>query len=131
MVTARALKSAPDVLELYRTFLDREGDQSGTVVLHHGRVKRPGKQVPNFRSVELQPVCPDVEPRLAQVAEAARERYSLNQVLLAHRLGTVDAGDTVLVAIVSGATRDRCFDGCRFLVDEVKKEEIIRLVEQP
>ncbi|MBI5440623.1 MAG: hypothetical protein HY900_05345 [Deltaproteobacteria bacterium] len=59
MITARALKNAPDVLELYQAFLDREDERSGTVVLHHGRVKRPGKQVPDFRSVELQPVGPD------------------------------------------------------------------------
>ncbi|MBI5444412.1 MAG: molybdenum cofactor biosynthesis protein MoaE [Deltaproteobacteria bacterium] len=131
MITARALKNAPDVLELYRAFLDREDERSGTVVLHHGRVKRPGKHVPDFRSVELQPLASDVEPRLARLAEAAKERYGLNQVLLVHRLGTVAAEDTVLVAIVSAETRDRCFDGCRFLVDEVKKEEIIRLIERP
>lgn len=131
MVTARASKCAPDVLELYRAFLDREDDRSGTVVLHHGRVKRPGKQVPDFRSVDLEALTADVERRLAGVAEVTRERYALNQVLLVHRVGTVGAGDTVLVAIVSGETRDRCFEGCRFLVDEVKKEEIIRLVERP
>jgi len=47
------------------------------------------------------------------------------------RLGTVAARDTVLLAIVSSATRDRCFAACRHLVDEVKREEFISLVELP
>ena len=32
-----------DHIALYQQLLDEEDDRSGTVVLHHGRVKRPGK----------------------------------------------------------------------------------------
>ena len=131
MITAYAVDRAPEHLELYRAFLEREDERSGTVVLHHGRVKRPGKRVPDFRWVELKPLVGDVNERLAALAERAKERHRLNRVLLVHRLGRVRSGDTVLVAIVSGETRDRCFDGCRYLVDEVKKEEIIELIEHP
>ncbi|MEI8355495.1 MAG: molybdenum cofactor biosynthesis protein MoaE [Deltaproteobacteria bacterium] len=131
MITAYATETQFDHLELYRTFLEREGDSSGTVVLHHGRVKCPGKQVPDFSLVELKALTTDPDGRLSALAKEAKQQFDLNQVLLVHRLGWIGAGDTVLLAIVSGATRDRCFAACSFLVDEVKKEELIQLIEHP
>jgi molybdopterin synthase catalytic subunit len=131
MITAYATKQPFDHLELYRTFLERETDSTGTVVLHHGRVKRPGKQVPGFSTVELKPLVSDVDGRLAAIARSAEEEFKLNQVLIVHRLGTIGACDSVLLAIVSGKTRDRCFAACSWIVDEIKREEFIKLIEHP
>lgn len=129
MITAFSTPEEFDHLELYRAFLERETDSTGTVVLHHGRVKRPGKQVPDFSSVVLKPLVKDVDNRLVAIARQAAERFALNQVLIVHRLGTISACDSVLLAIVSGATRDRCFEACSWIVDEVKLEEFIELIE--
>lgn len=131
MITAYAAEQPFDHLELYRAFLERENDCTGTVVLHHGRVKRPGKQVPDFSAVELKPLTDDVDDRLASIARLAEEKFKLNQVLVVHRLGLIGACDSVFLAIVSGKTRDRCFQACSWIVDEVKKEEFIQLIEHP
>jgi molybdopterin synthase catalytic subunit len=127
--TAFSTEQEFDHLELYRAFLEREIDCTGTVVMHHGRVKRPGKQVPDFSSVELKPLCGDVDARLAEIARQAEEKFELNQVLVVHRLGMIGACDSVLLAIVSGKTRDRCFAACSWIVDEIKREEFIALIE--
>ena len=131
MITAYATEQPFDHLELYRTFLERETDSTGTVVLHHGRVKRPGKQVAGFSTVELRPLFSDVDGGLAAIARSAEEKFELNQVLIVHRLGTIGACDSVLLAIVSGKTRDRCFAACSWIVDEIKREEFIKLIEHP
>ncbi len=131
MITAYATVGELDHLGLYRTFLERETDLTGTVVLHHGRVKRPGKQVSDFTSVELKPLVTHVDQRLQEIAALAMERYELNQVLVVHRLGRINACNSVLLAIVSGKTRDRCFQACSWIVDEIKKEAFIRLIELP
>ncbi len=131
MITAYATKEPFDHLELYRGFLERETDISGTVVLHHGRVKRPGKQTPDFSSVELRPLVSDVDERLIALAGSAEGKFELNQVLIVHRLGVMGACDSVLLAIVSGKTRDRCFAACSWIVDEIKREEFIKLIEHP
>ncbi len=114
MITGYATQLPLDHLELYRSFLERETDLSGTVVLHHGRVKRPGKQVLEFSTVELKPLVSDVDDRLAALARSAEEKFELNQVLIVHRLGVIGACDSVLLAIVSGKTRDPLF--CRLLL---------------
>lgn len=129
MITAFSTVQNVDHLELYRAFLERETDCTGTIVMHHGRVKRPGKQVPDFSTVELKPLCSDVDNRLAGIARQAEDTFELNQVLVVHRLGTIGACDSVLLAIVSGKTRDRCFAACSWIVDEIKREEFIELIE--
>jgi molybdopterin synthase catalytic subunit len=129
MITAFCTTEKFDHLELYRSFLERENDSTGTVVLHHGRVKRPGKQVPDFSSVELKPLVSDCNGCLADLARRAEEQFQLNQVLVVHRLGIIGACDSVLLAIVSGKTRDRCFAACSWIVDEIKQEEFIELTE--
>lgn len=131
MITVTAYSSLEDFnhLELYQAFLERETDSTGTVVLHHGRVKRPGKQVSDFTGVMLKPLVPDVDDRLTALAIRAKEQFQLNQVLVVHRLGSIDACDSVLLAIVSGKSRDRCFSACSWIVDEIKREEFIELVE--
>jgi molybdopterin synthase catalytic subunit len=131
MITALVTGLPIDHVGLYRSFLERETDSTGTVVLHHGRVKRPGKKIPGFSSVELTALVPDPGEGLSGIAAQARDRFGLNQVLVVHRLGTVAAGDSVLLAIVSGVTRDRCLAACAWIVDEVKKEASIALVECP
>ncbi len=130
MIIAFATDADFDHVELYRAFIERETDASGTVVLHHGRVKRPGKQVPGFAFVELRALVPDPGERLTALARRAQAEFGLNQVLVAHRLGTITVGDSVLLAIVSAATRDACFRACSWIVDEIKKEDVIELVER-
>lgn len=131
MITSFSTLEEFDHLELYRAFLERETDSTGTVVLHHGRVKRPGKKTPEFSTVELKPLVSDVDDRLAALARSAEEKFELNQVLIVHRLGIIGACDSVLLAIVSGKTRDRCFAACSRIVDEIKREEFIELIEHP
>jgi molybdopterin synthase catalytic subunit len=131
MITAYATDQAFDHLKLYSEFLEGETDRTGTIVMHHGRVKRPGKQVPDFVTVDLNALTKDVDQRLTAIARQAAEQFELNQVFVVHRLGTIGACDSVLLAIVSGTTRDRCFAACSWIVDEVKKEEFIELIENP
>lgn len=70
-----------------------------------------------------------VDDLLTVIAGQARERFELNQVLVVHRLGMIGSRDSVLLAIVSGKTRDRCFAACSWMVDEIKGEEFIALLE--
>ena len=68
MITGFATDQPFDHLKLYGDFLERETDSAGTVVLHHGRVKRPGKQVPDFVDVELKALTKDTDERLTGIA---------------------------------------------------------------
>ena len=87
--------------------------------------------MPGFSQVRLRALVDDPDTALQRLARDTQEHFGLHQILLVHRLGTVPARDTVLLAMVSSATRDLSFDACRHLVDVVKREEFISLVELP
>jgi len=129
MITAYAMAGAIDHARLYESFLSLEGDCDGTVVLHHGRVKRPGKQIASFSAVELKALVPDVDECLAGVARRAERDFGLSQVLIVHRLGRLEARESILLVAVSAPTRRPGFEACAWIVDEIKKEGLIGLVE--
>ncbi len=59
-------------------------------------------------------------PEMEKIAAEARKRWALQALVLVHRTGRVEAGETsVLIAVASGH-RTEAFDACRFIIDSVK-----------
>lgn len=131
MTTAYATTATIDHAGLYDGFLAREEDRDGTIVIHHGRVKSPGKQIASFSAVELTALVPDIDEGLSEIARGAEKAFNLSQVLIVHRIGRLEARESILFVAVSAPTRRPCFEACAWIVDEIKKEELIGLVEQP
>ncbi|MCK5540041.1 MAG: molybdenum cofactor biosynthesis protein MoaE [Deltaproteobacteria bacterium] len=119
------------VAEIYSQFIKKEGDATGTVVMHHGRVKYPGKVLPDFRVVSLDALVSDVCEGLRTIGVDAAWNFTLHRIFILHRLGIVERGGDVLLVICSAATRREAFDACSWIVDEVKKEQLISLRELP
>lgn len=61
--------------------------------------------------------------RLLQAhAERAITQFGLAAVAVAHRLGDVPLGEASIVIAVAAGHRPEAFDGCRFLIDAIKKD---------
>lgn len=114
---------------VYSEFIAREGFSTGTVVMHHGLVKEPGKQLPDFREVKLCSLVDDPAEGLRLIGTQAAFDHQLLRVLIMHRLGTVARGDEVLLVICSAVTRAEAFAGCAAIVDQIKREDLIALRE--
>ena len=119
------------VAEIYAQFAAEESDATGTIVMHHGRVKYPGKILPDFRIVNLDALVDDVCEGLRTIAIDASWKFLLHRIYILHRLGEVDRGGDVLLVICSAATRKDAFQACAWIVDEIKKEQLIALRELP
>ena len=59
--------------------------------------------------------------QMQSLAEQAIAAYGVRQVLLVHRLGRLDVGETSVFIAVSSAHRAQAFDACRWLIDTLKK----------
>lgn len=130
IIKASTTEQPFDFGSCYHAFQQQETDATGTVVIHHGKVKYPGKQVAAFSHVVLSPLIADLDTALTEVGRQAAIQCNLHQVYIAHRLGVVGRGDDVLLVIASAATRKQAFAGCAWIVDEIKKENIIQLIER-
>jgi molybdopterin synthase catalytic subunit len=61
---------------------------------------------------------------LAQMRELAQEavqRFAIRDVVLAHRLGRLEIGETSVLIAVAAAHRAPAFDACRWMIDTGKK----------
>ncbi len=61
------------------------------------------------------------EKEMAAIAEEARAKFDLADCAVFHRTGRLEIGETSLLIAVSSAHRVAAFEGCHWLVDEIKK----------
>ena len=58
--------------------------------------------------------------RLEKILQEACERFELLTVSSRHRIGRLEIGDCAVWVGVSAAHRGAAFDGCRYIIDELK-----------
>jgi molybdopterin converting factor subunit 1 len=55
------------------------------------------------------------------LAEQALRQFQIRHVALVHRLGRLEIGETSVLIVVASAHRAAAFDGCRWLIDTLKR----------
>jgi molybdopterin synthase catalytic subunit len=92
---------------------------AGAVVAFVGltRDHHLGRRVVSLEYEALEPVALKM---LEALRGEALARHGLARAALHHRLGRVEIGEASVVIAVSAAHRGMAFDGCRFLIDELK-----------
>ena len=60
------------------------------------------------------------EKELNKIANKAKEKWNLLEILLLHRIGHIDIGEHVVLVSVWSEHRKNAFDGCRFIMEELK-----------
>jgi len=119
-----------DFPSIIQKFEQKETYVTGSIVIHKGKVKSPGRKVVNLSLVLLEErVEGGTQEELYAVGERAGEKFHLQQVYINHRLGEAGPGDDILLVIVSAVDRLSAFSAAQWIVDEIKKEKIIVLRE--
>ncbi|HET9401076.1 MAG TPA: molybdopterin converting factor subunit 1 [Candidatus Acidoferrales bacterium] len=120
-------QSRGDICEITRSPLRAEisaaevkAGADGAVVLFDGIVRN------NFKGRETQYLIYEAyEPMaLAKMREICAEvhlRFAIDRVVMRHRLGRLEIGETSIVIAVSAAHRAAAFDACRFAIDTFKR----------
>ena len=62
------------------------------------------------------------ERQLGQLVEQARQRWTLDDCLLVHRVGEVHPQDTLVIIAVWSKHRGDAMDACRFLIESLKHQ---------
>jgi len=93
----------------------------GAVVLFSGTVRdhadgRPGVQHLTYEAYEEQAV-----PKLAEIASEIRVRWpDTGRVVLLHRTGRIEVGESTVIVVVSSPHRPNAFEAGRFAIDALK-----------
>lgn len=59
--------------------------------------------------------------QMNELGRKARERFSVRQVTMLHRLGRLEIGETSVFIVVASAHRSAAFEACRWLIDSIKQ----------
>jgi MoaE-MoaD fusion protein len=59
--------------------------------------------------------------QMERLGEQAREQFQIREVMLVHRLGRLEIGETSVLIVVASAHRAAAFDACRWLIDTLKR----------
>ncbi len=68
----------------------------------------------------------EVYDKLAQnegekIVEEAKEKFNLNHIYCVHRIGHLQITDIAVIVVATAGHRGIAFDGCRYVIDELKK----------
>jgi molybdopterin synthase catalytic subunit len=93
----------------------------GAVVLFSGTVRDHSEGRPGVTRLEYEAYETQVEPRLAAIAAEARVRWpELGRLVLLHRIGAIDVGESSVVVVASAPHRPEAFAAARFCIDTLK-----------
>ncbi len=71
--------------------------------------------------LEFEAYAPMAVKEMRKIAASARDRFGLHGVALHHRTGDLAIGDVAVIVAVSSVHRKPAFEGCEFVIDELKK----------
>ncbi len=71
--------------------------------------------------LEYEAYRPMADNKLAEVAQEMAQRFEVEDVAIAHRLGRLEIGETSLVVAVASPHRDAAFAACQYSVDRIKQ----------
>ena len=95
-------------------------ETNGAVVTFLGTTRRitRGREVLHL---EYEAYRPMADSKLAEIAGEMRERWSVEDIAIAHRLGRLEVGEISLVVAVASPHRREAFAACQYCVDRIKQ----------
>ena len=93
----------------------------GGVVLFTGTVRDHADGRPGVTRLEYEAYAEQVEPKLREIADGARERWAgLGRIALLHRIGPLELEELAVVVAVSAPHRGEAFEAARWCIDTLK-----------
>ncbi len=124
---ATEAKAADDVVELVQQPIHAaeyaalaKSPHDGAVVLFDGIVRdnSNGRRT-LFLEYEAYPAM--AVRKMREICAEMRRRFALDRIVLVHRLGRLEIGETSVLIVVSSAHRAAAFDACRLAIETLKR----------
>ena len=94
-------------------------DECGGIAVFAGTTRRFTEGIETTR-LTYDAYQPMAELELVRIADEAESRWPICRLVLLHRLGTVELGETSVFVGVSTPHREAAFQACRWLIDTLK-----------
>jgi len=92
----------------------------GAVVIFDGIVRNHSRGRPTL-FLDYEAYEPMALKELEKLAAEAGNRFSVREVVIVHRLGRIEIGESSVLIAVAAAHRAAAFDACRWVIDNLKQ----------
>lgn len=93
---------------------------AGGFVSFEGKVRDRNEGRP-VQALEYEAFPPMAEAEGERILAEARAMYGLSEAVVLHRVGRLEIGETAVWIGVASPHRAEAFDGCKYIIDELKK----------
>jgi molybdopterin synthase catalytic subunit len=94
--------------------------EDGAVVVFDGIVRNHSRGRPTLH-LDYEAYEEMAGRKMREIASEACTRFGVRQVVMVHRLGRLQIGETSVLIVVASAHRAQAFDACRWLIDTLKQ----------
>ena len=93
----------------------------GAVVTFDGIVRNnfAGRPV---QYLEYEAYAAMAEQKLAEIGAEVRQKFSVGEIAMIHRIGRLEIGESSIVIAVAAPHRHAAFEACAYAMDRVKEE---------
>ncbi len=122
-----ATSSENDKFELVQQPIDAaalvkfvRADLDGAIVTFDGFVRNESHGRPT-NYLEYESYAPMALQKMREIGQLIHETFAVHRLVIVHRLGRLEIGETSVFIAVSASHRAAAFDACRFAIDTLKK----------
>ena len=116
-----SIQEAPEELDIDAIRSDLNTDGCGAIVSFVG-ITRGIDDGEEVLRLEFDAWQEKLSQTLQGLAEQAISDFGLHSVAMAHRTGSVGAGENIVAIFVASPHRKEAFEGCSWLIDELKRQ---------
>lgn len=116
-----------NINDTINSFYTALSDSTGTIVIHHGKAKYPGKHIKNYKKIEIKML--DNEDNIKEKLFSIASKYNINKIHITHRIGTIYKNDTILFIGVEAVERNDGFNCVREVLEYMKQDNTFSLIE--
>jgi len=109
-----------EVLSLDAAYTAVQDPACGGICLFVGTIRNHNKGETVTR-LEFSSYDPMALREMEKIAQEAAELHDLHHVALHHRKGNMDIGDVAVIIAVSSVHRKASFQGCEWVIDQLKE----------
>ena len=110
------IRITSDEINLEEMVRRAKREDSGAIVTFLGTVRDDGIQM-----MEVEAFTEAAASELELIRLEAMERFGLKSVYIAHRTGRLAVGESIVAIVCSAPHRSEAFEGCSYIIDELKK----------
>ena len=95
-------------------------DGSGGLVVFIGNVRNKTKEK-QVLHLDFEAYEPMAIKEMQKIADAAKERWKLHDMVIHHRVGRIPIGEEAVIIACSSPHRKASFEACEFAIDTLKE----------